>query len=81
MPRVTVYVVQPFRRLGLGRRLAQGALTQFTREADAVQAGARASASAAGVLVYATDGEPEFDTWSEPRLIAVYGEAPEEAVA
>jgi hypothetical protein len=40
-------------------------------------AGAVASHHAVGVVVYQLKGEPEFDTWSEPNIIARYGETPE----
>ena len=43
----------------------------------AVNAGAVASHHAAGVIVYQMQGEPEFDVWSDPKVIARYGMTPE----
>jgi hypothetical protein len=60
-----------------GRDLAPGDLRQFRSETLARNAGAVASHHAVGVVVYQLKGEPEFDTWSEPKIIACYGETPE----
>jgi hypothetical protein len=72
---VTVFCVQPFGRRG--RELVQGDLRQFRSETLARNAGAVASHHAVGVVVYQLKGEPEFDTWSEPKIIARYGETPD----
>jgi hypothetical protein len=72
---VTVFCVQPFWKRGDG--LVQGDLRQFRSETLARNAGAVASHHASGVVVYQLSGEPEFDTWSEPKIIARYGLTPE----
>ncbi len=74
MSQVRVFCVQPF--LQRGGELVSGDLRQFRSETSARNAGKVASHHAAGVLVYAQQGEPEFDTWSEPELIEMYGEVP-----
>jgi len=55
----------------------QGDLRHFRSETLARQAGVVASHHASGVLVYQMNGEPEFDTWSEPKIIARHGVTPE----
>ncbi len=72
---VTVFCVQPFLKRGCG--LIQGDLRQFRSETLARNAGAVASHRASGVVVYQLSGEPEFDTWSEPKIIAQYGLTPD----
>jgi hypothetical protein len=57
--------------------LAPGDLRHFRSETLARNAGAVASHHAVGVLVYILNGEPEFDTWSDPTVIARYGVTPE----
>jgi hypothetical protein len=57
--------------------LAPGDLRQFKSETLARNAGAVASHHAAGVIVYQMQGEPEFDVWSDPKVIARYGMTPE----
>lgn len=71
---VTIYCVQAYWRDG--RKLAQGVYREFDKEADARRAGEKAYANHAGVIVYAKEGEPEFDVWREPRLVAAFGETP-----
>ncbi len=75
MAGVTVFCVQPF--WTRGRDLAPGDLRHFRSETLARNAGAVASHHAVGVIVYQVKGEPEFDTWSEPKVIARYGVTPE----
>ncbi len=75
MAGVTVFCVQRFWRRG--RDLVQGDLRRFRSETLARNAGAVASHHAVGVVVYQLRGEPEFDTWSEPKIIARYGITPE----
>ncbi len=77
MAGVTVFCVQPFWKRG--GDLAPGDLRQFRSETLARNAGAVASHHAVGVVVYQLRGEPEFDTWSEPEIIARYGVTPEPA--
>lgn len=75
MTGVTVFCVQPFWKRTSG--LVRGDLRQFRSETLARNAGAVASHHASGVVVYQLRGEPEFDTWSEPTIIARYGLTPE----
>lgn len=75
MPAMTVYCVQPFWHDG--RRLAHGTLRQFSREGEARKVGEATARRVGGALVYAVDGDPEFESWSKPRLLASIGRVPE----
>jgi hypothetical protein len=75
MPRTTIYCVQPYWQDR--RKLAQGRLRQFRSESAAIKAGEAAGRANAGAVVYSVNGDPEFDVWSEPRLIAQHGLVPE----
>ena len=35
------------------------------------------NASSLGVVVLQVEGDPEFDDWSEPKVLATHGEVPE----
>lgn len=74
MPDTTVYCVQTYWRDR--RRLNMGDLRQFMKEDEARSAGERSALRQDGVIVYALTGEPEFDYWGEPRVLATYGETP-----
>lgn len=73
--KLTVFCVQPFWRAGPDK-LAHGELRQFAREEDARRAGEATARRVGGALVYAVDGDPDFDSWSRPRLLAVHGDVP-----
>lgn len=74
MPKVTIYCVQPFWRDG--RKLAHGALQQYACEVKARRAGERSARRLDGAIVYSVTGDPIFEEWSQPRLIAALGQVP-----
>lgn len=74
MAKATIFCVQPF--WNDGRKLAHGCLRQFTEEGRALRAGAVAAGRNSGVIVYAVDGDPDFEEWGRPRLLAVHGDVP-----
>lgn len=76
MARVTIFCVQPFWRDGTSK-LAHGELRQFLREREARRAGEAAARRVGGAVVYAVDGDPDFESWGRPRLLARHGEVPE----
>ena len=76
MGRVTIYCVQPYWRAG-GGKLAHGELRQFDVEKEARRAGEATARRVGGALVYAVDGDPEFERWAKPRLLASHGEVPD----
>ncbi|MDO8912330.1 MAG: hypothetical protein Q8N10_03470 [Phenylobacterium sp.] len=77
MASVTIYCVQPY--WTDGRKLAHGSLRQFKRRSDAIRAGETAARRNAGAIVYVVEGDPEFESWSRPRLLAAHGQVPEVA--
>ena len=76
MARVTIFCVQPFWRAG-PNKLAHGELRQFDREPAALRAGEATARRVGGALVYSVEGDPEFQQWEKPRLLASHGEVPE----
>lgn len=76
MAREKIYCVQPFWPAGAGR-LAHGELRQFPKEAAAKRAGEATARRVGGALVYVVEGDPDFDTWNPPRLIARHGAVPD----
>ena len=68
---VTVFRVQPYWRNG--RRLEPSRPEEFLAEREARRAAERLFRSCAGVAIYAVQGEPEFDYWAEPIVIARLG--------
>lgn len=75
MARQTHFCVQPFDYKG--KRLTNGQMRTFTKEADALRVGENAAPRHAGLLVYRIEGDAEFDDWGEPKVLASYGEVPE----
>lgn len=75
MARTTIYCVQPFWRAG-ATKLARGDLRQFLREDSARRAGECAARKQGGAIVFAVVGDPEFEHWEAPRLIAQHGDVP-----
>ncbi len=74
MAQTTIYCVQTYWKDRL--RLNMGGLRQFTDERKARYHAERASLREDGVILYAVRGEPEFDHWEDPRVLAAYGETP-----
>lgn len=70
----TVYCVQGYQ--GAGRRAVATRLRQFGCAEDALEAARAVKARASGVLVYKVEGEPDFGFWSEPMVLAKFGEVP-----
>jgi hypothetical protein len=68
---VTVFRVQPFWRDG--PRLEPSPPQDFTAKGQAWRAAQRVYERCAGVEIYELQGEPEFDYWAEPRLVARFG--------
>ena len=75
MARTTIYCVQPF--VQKGKKLVQGDLRQFKTEADARRVGENMAGRAVGVIVYEIEGDPEFEDWGEPKMLATHGEVPD----
>jgi hypothetical protein len=69
-----IYCVQPY--WDDGRRLAHGALRQFTTPQAALRAGEAAARQLGGAVVYLVEGDPEFDDWGDPVLLASHGLVP-----
>lgn len=74
MVSVTIYCVQPFWRDG--HKLAHGVLQQHPCEGSAKRAGERAARRNDGALVYSVTGDPVFDEWGRPQLVASIGAVP-----
>lgn len=75
MARVTVFCVQPF---WLDRRkLVHGQRRQFKKAEEALRAGEAAARRNAGAIVYSVEGDPEYDDWAEPKVLASLGQVPE----
>lgn len=75
MARVTIFCVQPFWRAGPDK-LAHGELRQFEQERAARRAGEATARRVGGALVYSVEGDPDFEQWGKPRLLAAHGEVP-----
>lgn len=71
----TVFCVQTFSKKG--RALATGPLRQYGSGAEALQKGEDLQSRNAGVLVYSVEGDPAFDYWDEPKVLASYGQVPQ----
>jgi hypothetical protein len=71
---VTFYCVQPF--WNDRAKLAHGTLRQFKHRDRALRAGEAAARQVGGAIVYSVEGDPEFQTWSAPRLLAKHGAVP-----
>lgn len=74
MSLVTIYCVQPFRKVG--RKLTLTEPRQFKKPDEALRAGEAAGRRWAGVLVYSVEGSPESDDWGEPKILATHGQTP-----
>jgi hypothetical protein len=70
----TIFCVQTYWRDS--RRLNSGALRQFKQEEQAREAGLSASRRHDGVIVYSLTGEPQFEFWGDPVVLATHGETP-----
>ncbi len=70
----TVYCVQTYSKKG--RELAKGPLRQCGSSKEALAKGEDLSRRAAGVVVFSVEGDPTFDYWSEPRVLAEHGQVP-----
>lgn len=70
----TVFCVQTFMKKG--RVLTPGPLRQFGTGQEALQSGESLKDRSAGVVVYSVEGEPAFDYWSEPKVLASHGQVP-----
>lgn len=71
----TSHFVQTFKKKG--RMLVGSPLEKCKTSDQARMRGLRASDHALGVLVFSVTGEPEFDEFDAPVVIASYGEVPE----
>lgn len=75
MTSVTIYCVQPF--WNDRSKLAHGTLRQFSQRDKALRAGEAAARQVGGAIVYSVEGDPLFETWAPPRLIATHGAVPD----
>ena len=65
------YFARPyFERTG---RLYPGEAMPFVCARDAEDGGLLLAKMAAGVVVYQQLGDPDFDLWEEPEILAVHG--------
>ena len=74
MPRRRVFCVESFWRAGL--ELRQATLQQYDSGSEAEEVAQDLSRRRAGVALYQLEGDAEAGVWSEPELLAVYGEVP-----
>lgn len=79
MARKTIYCAQAFWRCG--GRLIGGEVRQFLNEERARAGAAILLTGADGAAVFSLEGHPDEDLWEEPRLIEVWGAAPETLAA
>ena len=77
MRRRRVFCVEAFWRAGL--ELRQASLQQYESGSEAEEVALDLSHKRAGVALYQLEGDAEAGVWSEPELLAVYGEVPEAA--
>lgn len=73
------YFAKPLFRDG-GRWIA-GSPMPFLCATDAEAGGQMLARLADGAVVYQQMGQPEFDVWEEPELLALFGEVTEEQVS
>jgi hypothetical protein len=74
MSEVTVYFVQPFKVAG--RCLVRGDLRHTRNLREAERLARAAEIKAAGAILYSVTGSPEFEVWSEPKVLARLGVVP-----
>lgn len=74
MARRTVFCVQTYGRKD--GRLVGTQRHEFTSATEAEDLGRRLAVTAAGVVVFSVEGDPEAEAWDEPEIFAVHGEAP-----
>ncbi len=79
MARQTRFYVQSFERKGA--KLIQASMREFKTPTEALRNGDVLSDKRCGVLVYSIDVDIDADDWSDPVMMASYGEMPEEAMA
>ncbi len=77
MAKKTIYCVQTYS--GGKREFIKGPLRQFKTPDEATAMGAELSRRVPGVIVFSVSGEPDFDCWDEPAVLAVHGRVPREA--
>lgn len=75
MIRKTIYCTQTFLRVG--GRLVPAVLRQHLSAESAVDAATVLAKRKAGVAVFQLEGLPSADHWEEPKIIALFGEAPD----
>lgn len=73
----TIYCSQPYLRRPSG--LEKGHMRRFLSERAALTAARAMRRDAPGVVVFKVQGTPEADYWTDPILIARYGDVPPEA--
>lgn len=74
MARVTVFGVQAYTGRG---ELRRGALREYQDRDEALAVGELLAAHVPAVIVFRVTGEPDFDAWEEPQVIARHGRAGE----
>lgn len=70
----TDHFVQTFRRQG--KKLVASRPERCRDEIQAKKRGQKAAEYVAGVLVFSVTGEPEFNEYEPPVVLARYGEVP-----
>lgn len=75
MSRKTVFCVQ--RYAGSAKRLEPQQMRQFGTVEDALAYGGSVQRRSTGVVVFSVTGEPDFDAWEAPDVLAEYGMVPD----
>jgi hypothetical protein len=75
MAKVTLYYTQTF--WWDGRKLAANVAKRHKKDEEARRAAELASHRNAGVIAYSVTGDPEWDDWSDMKVLVEIGEVPE----
>lgn len=74
MAQKTIYCVQAY---GGGKReFVRGMLREFKTADGALGEGEALARRVPGVVVFKVTGEPDFDAWGEPEIMATHGRVP-----
>lgn len=70
----TVYCVQDYAKDGEG--FVRGRLREFGSMSEALDAMARRRVKRGGMVAFYVEGEPDFEWWSDPMVLASVGNVP-----
>lgn len=77
MPRKTLYCVDTYERAPRGKLKVLDHREVKTAD-EAISKATYMQAKVAGVLAYSIDADHEFEDYGEPRILARFGETPDE---